>query len=92
MSLLDLLNHILNLFAPALGVALGLATAARWTVRRPPGTLPWWKQVLVIAAVGALVMLLGLMLTGRDARISTYAALVLVCASTQWALLRGWRR
>ena len=92
MSPLDLLNHLLNLFAPALAVALGLASAACWTLGRGPGRPAWWKQVLLIATAGALVLLAGLVLAGRDGRMATYVALVGVCATVQWLLLRGWQR
>ncbi|RYF58097.1 MAG: hypothetical protein EOO29_50425 [Comamonadaceae bacterium] len=92
MSFLDLLNHLLNFVAPALAVALVLATTTRWMVRRAPGQGAWWKQVLVLSATGALVLLLGLVLLGRDGRMATYAALVGACATVQWLLLRGWQR
>ncbi|RYF81501.1 MAG: hypothetical protein EOO29_10330 [Comamonadaceae bacterium] len=92
MSFLDLLNHLLNFVAPAVVVALGLATAARWVVRRAAGQPAWWKQVLVLGATGTLVLLLGLVLLGRDGRMATYAALVGVSATVQWLLLRGWQR
>lgn len=92
MSFLDLLHHLLNFLAPALFVALCLATGARWLIRRTPGQLAWWKQWIVLSAVGALVLLAGLVLMGRDARMATYVALVLACGGAQWLLLQGWRR
>lgn len=91
MSAFELLNHLFNFFAPALAVALGLATAARWALRRGAGQPAWWKQVLALAAAGALVLLAGLAFFGHDGRMTTYGALVAVCASVQWLLLRGWR-
>ncbi|MDA7416709.1 hypothetical protein PGB34_10065 [Xenophilus arseniciresistens] len=92
MSFLDLINHLLNFVAPALFVALGLSAAARWLIRRTPGQMAWWKQWVVLSAAGALVLLLGLILLGRDGRMGSYAALVVVCATVQWLLLRGWKR
>lgn len=92
MSFLDLINHLLNFVAPAVFVALGLATATRWLIRRTPGQMAWWKQLVVLSAAGALVLLLGLMLLGRDGRMGSYAALVVVCATVQWLLLHGWKR
>jgi hypothetical protein len=41
--------------------------------------------------VGALVLLAGLWWFGRDAKMATYTALVLVMALCQWVLSRGWR-
>ena len=43
-------------------------------------------------AVGVLVLLGGLVLTGRDGKVATYAVLVLAMASSQWLLLRAWRK
>jgi hypothetical protein len=47
--------------------------------------------VLCHAAAGAAVLVLGLLLQGQDGRMATYAALVLVSATLEWALHRGWR-
>jgi hypothetical protein len=49
-------------------------------------------QWLVQAGVGTGVLVAGLVLFGRDGKMLSYAALVLTCASCQWALQRGWRR
>jgi hypothetical protein len=37
------------------------------------------------------VLAIGLGLFGRDGRMASYVALVLVCGSVQWAAARGWR-
>lgn len=92
MSFLDLINHLLNFVAPALFVALGLVAGARWLIGNTPGRWPWWKQWIVLSATGALVLVLGLVLLGREGRMATYLALVGVCGSAQWLLLQGWRR
>ena len=92
MSFLDLLNHLLNFVAPALALALGLALPARLFFNAGAGAPPWWVQAGWLFLAGVAVLALGLVLTGRDGRMATYAALVLVCGCLQWALLRGWRR
>ncbi|WP_225783852.1 hypothetical protein [Xenophilus sp. Marseille-Q4582] len=92
MSFLDLINHLMNFLAPAFAVALGLVAGARGWIRRAPGQPAWWKQWIVLSATGALVLVLGLVLLGRDGRMATYLALVLACGSVQWLLLQGWRR
>ena len=51
----------------------------------------WWRRVFWHAVVGSLVLLAGLVLQGHDGRMATYAALVLVAASLEWLLHRGWR-
>lgn len=92
MGPLNAFNHLLNFVAPAATLALLLALAGRF-MRRPraAAALPWWWQAVVIFIVGVATLLAGLMLWGRDGKMLTYAALVLVCASSQWLLLRGWK-
>ena len=95
MELLDIANHLLNFVAPALFVALLLALAGR--VVRGRGALVggfWrglWRSVWVNALLGSAVLTAGLIGFGNDGKMLTYAALVLVCASAQWALDHGWR-
>ncbi len=83
MNALDLLDHLLNLFAPALGMALLAPTLAR---------LVWWRalqatwlhQVKWVAVCNAVVVLIGLVALGRDGAMATYAALVLSSAVVIW--------
>jgi hypothetical protein len=49
-------------------------------------------QLAAQLIVGCGVLLLGLILSGHDGRMSTYAALAVVAGSLQWALLRGAKR
>jgi hypothetical protein len=84
MGLLDVLNHLLNFFLPALGMAVLVATLARavwFKVLRAKG---WLRQVGWAAGVNALVLVAGLLLTGRDGAMVTYAGLVLASALTVW--------
>ena len=92
MSPLDFLNHLLNFIAPAFFVALLLALLARWLVGTGGKAVGLGRQLLLNTGAGVLVLVAGLVVWGRDGRIGTYAALVLVCGTVQWALLRGWRR
>jgi hypothetical protein len=48
--------------------------------------------MLVHAVVGVLVLVAGLVLQGNDGKMSTYMALVLVTATAEWWMLRGWTR
>ncbi len=92
MGFLAALYHLLNFFAPALGLALGLVVGARFVMPAAPRASAWWVQAAVNFAVGCGVLLGGLWWFGRDGKLATYAALVGLCACCQWALSRGWRR
>ena len=92
MSALALLDHLANFVLPAVFVALVLALCGRFLMPRKAGTPVLWKQVAINSIAGAIVLLAGLALSGRDGRMSTYAALVVVCGTVQWLLQRGWRR
>lgn len=92
MTLQDILLHLLNFAAPAFALAVLLPLLARPFFRKQAWLLPWWGQVLVNFVVGLLTLLASLWWLERDGKMMAYAALVLVVASTQWLLARGWRR
>ena len=84
MGLLDALNHALNFFLPALAMALLVPSLARlvwWKALRGAG---WLRQVKWTAAGNVLVLVLGLLLTGRDGAMLTYGGLVLCSAWMVW--------
>ncbi|MDO9236442.1 MAG: hypothetical protein Q7U28_10490 [Aquabacterium sp.] len=84
MGLFDAINHLLNFLLPALGMALLVPSLARlvwWKALRSAG---WWQQVRWAAALNALILLAGLLITGRDGAMLTYAGLVLASALTVW--------
>jgi hypothetical protein len=88
MGLLDALIHFVNFFMPALGVGLLSALLAKllWRHALQGVTL----RRLAAWAVGscALVLIGGLVLTGRDGRMATYIAMTAACAlALLWA---GW--
>ncbi len=85
------LGHLFNFAAPALFLALLLALGGRLLGPKGASALAWYAQAAINSVVGCVVLLAGLWWLGRDGRMLTYAALVLVCASCQWLLQRGWR-
>lgn len=91
MSPLQFLDHLLNFVAPAIVVAGLLVLGLRVTQRTRSLRVPLWKQVAITTGVGVVTLLGGLVLTGHDGRMATYAALALVAGTVQWALLRGGR-
>ena len=91
MGYLDLTIHLLSFAAPAVGVALLLAGAGRWVGGPEARRHPWWVAFLVDFVAGLAVLVAGLWLFDRDGKMATYALLVLVVATVQWLLGRGWR-
>ena len=91
MGLWSALNHGLNLVAPAAALALLLPLCARIVGLKTAEAPAWITQVAINFAVGCTALLLALWLLGHDGKMLGYGALVLACASSQWALLRGWR-
>ena len=84
MGPLDALWHLLNFFAPAVGVALATAALAKLVWRRDlagVGLLRLWAWG---SAAGGLALLAGLVIDGRDGRMATYGAVVAATALALW--------
>ena len=90
-----LINHLINFIAPAAFVALVLLLGARLLGRifkvKKAVAQTWWAQFAIIFVVNVAILTLGLLLSGNDARMLTYAALVLGSALCLWVLNRGWK-
>lgn len=84
MGPLDALWHLGNLFAVPLALAALAAGLAKLLWRRELAGVGWRELAGPAAAVNAAVVLAGLVLVGRDGRMSTYAAMVLASALTLW--------
>lgn len=84
MSPLDALWHLLNLFAPALGVGVVASAATKLLWRRELAGVSLVHLVVWACAAGALVTLAGLAVFGRDGRMATYGAMVAGCALALW--------
>jgi len=91
MSLLDAFWHLTHLLAPALATAGLSAGGAKLLWRRELSAVPWYALAGAAAVGGVAVTLAGLVLTGRDGRMGTYAGIVVANALMLW--WRGfWRR
>ena len=90
MTLWQLVLHLFNFVLPALAMAVFMPCAGRWVMGR--GGWPLGRRMAVHAVCGLLVLVVGLVLQGHDGKMSTYFGLVLVAASAEWAMHRGWRR
>ncbi len=90
MTFWQLILHLFNLVLPALAMAVLMPWAGRWWMGR--GGVPWRRRMAVHAVAGVLVLVGGLVLQGHDGKMSTYLVLVLVAATAEWAMHRGWQR
>ena len=91
MGPLDLLNHLVNFMAPAAWVAMAVTVVARLFMPKRPAALSQSAQVAINFVVCLAVLVLGLLVFGRDGKMATYAAMVLSGATSQWVMGRGWR-
>ncbi len=88
MGPLDALWHFFNFLLPALGVALVAAGFAKLLWRRELAGASFGRLAAFGTVANVLVLVAGLVLTGHDGRVVTYAAMVLACAvALLWA---GW--
>ncbi len=84
MGPIDALIHLLNFFAPALGVGLLASLLVKLFWRRALATVPMRRLLPWSVGAGAISSLVGLVLFGSDGAMATYAMLVLACASGLW--------
>ena len=84
MGFFNALNHLLNFFLPALTMALLVPTLARLVWRAELKGRAWRGQVKWSALANAGVLIVGLVLTGQDGAVATYAGLVLASALVVW--------
>ena len=90
MGPIDALWHLLNLFAPAVGLGLIASSLAKLVWRRALQTVAWRDLVRWTVGANAGLTLLGLVLQVRDGRMATYAAMAVATALVLW--WRGWMR
>jgi hypothetical protein len=91
MSLLGLLDHLLNFIAPALIVGFLLAALAPVVMKKARPHHSWLIQSAMNSAAGVLVLLAGLVIFGHDGKMASYAAMALACAGSQWLFGKAWR-
>lgn len=92
MGPIDALWHLLNFFAPAVGVGLLTALMAKMLWHRSLKSVSL-KRMMVWATAGSTITLLaGLIVFGRDGKMLTYGAMVLACALSVWWAGFGPRR
>ena len=84
MGPLDAIWHALNFFAPALGVAVLAASAAKLVWRHELASVHWHRLFLWSAIAGMAVLVAGLVAFGRDGKMITYGGLVVATAVALW--------
>jgi hypothetical protein len=92
MGWLDATWHGLNFLLPAVFMGISVPLAARFFKQKRPLAQSWIAQGAINFIVCATVLLIGLVLTGRDGKMLTYLAMVLASASVQWAVSGVWRK
>ena len=84
MGPIDFFWHLANLLAPAFGMALIAPTLAKLLWRDALGAVPWAPLAGWVALANAVVLVGGLLLLGRDGRMTTYVAMVAATAALLW--------
>ena len=84
MGPLDGIWHLGSFFLPPLALAALAAALAKLLWRRELAAVAWKRLAWPAALAGATVVLVGLVLFGRDGKMATYAGMVCACALTLW--------
>lgn len=89
-----LTDHIFNLMAPAAFVAILLVLLTRFfagfSKSEKTASHNLWVEAAIIFVANLAVLIAGLVIFGNDGKMAAYAAMVLVAATAQWILERGW--
>jgi hypothetical protein len=81
---LDLFWHLANFALPAVGVGALTAAACKLLWRKALARTSWFTLAWQASAAGLAVLVAGLVITGHDGRMVTYAGLVVACALVPW--------
>jgi hypothetical protein len=88
MGVTDVLWHLLGFLAMPVLLAMSAATLVKGVWRRELAAQPWWRMVARASGAAVLAAVVGLVVTGRDGAMLTYAAMLLACAAVLWWPLR----
>lgn len=92
MGWIDAALHVINFMLPAMFVALLMTFLGRFLKQNKPVAGAFIAQAAITFIVCLLILVIGLILTGRDGKMLTYSAMVLASATVQWIASGGWRR
>jgi hypothetical protein len=85
---LSLIVHVLNFSAPAVGVSAWITLISPLIWRGSDRWKAWKSRFVLNSLAGVLMLLVGMIWTGQDGKMISYAAMVLACATSQWLLTR----
>ncbi len=92
MGVMDALLHLLGFCAPAAGVALLVSWLGRFSKQNRPLAPVFIHKFAINFVVCLTVLLIGLILTGRDGKMHTYLVMVIASGTVQWLLSGAWRK
>ncbi len=92
MGVMGALLHAFNVMLPALSVALLVTASGRFLKQNKPLALTFIARSAINFVVCLAVLLIGLIITGRDGKMLTYLFMVLASATVQWIVSGGWRK
>ncbi|MBS7806158.1 hypothetical protein [Variovorax sp. PCZ-1] len=92
MGLWDAFIHAINFMLPAAFVALLVTFLGRFFKQNKPFGGVFIAQAAINFVVCFTVLIIGLILTGRDGKMFTYLAMVIASATVQWFLSGAWRK
>ena len=81
---LDLFWHLANFTLPAVGVGALTTALCKLFWRRSLARFSWFTLAWQASAAGVAVLVAGLVITGHDGRMITWAGLVVACAVVPW--------
>jgi hypothetical protein len=84
LSPVDAFWHLLDFFAPAIGMGLITPSVAKLLWRRELKSARWTRLAAWAAAGSAVALIAGLVVFGHDGKMATYAAMVVACALALW--------
>ena len=84
MTALDLFWHLANFVLPAIGVGALTAGLCKLLWRKSLARTSWFTLAWQASAAGLAVLVAGLVITGHDGRMLTWAGLVVACAAVPW--------
>ena len=84
MGPLDATWHLLNFFAPALGMGLIAPSLCKLLWRGTLRGVPWLRLAGWTTAASAVALVGGLVVFGRDGKMATYGAVAVATALALW--------